>query len=61
MRGGKRFFVANKVRKQTASKQSKTKKSVKLSSTDWYKKAAASLSIKKSSVTPSPGLVPELD
>ena len=61
MRGGKHYLVANKSRKQNADKPSKTKKSVKLSSEDWYKKAAAALSIRNPLVAPSPSLVPERD
>ena len=61
MRGRKQHLLSNKNRKQFADKRAKPRKRVKLSSEDWYQKAAAALSIRNSLVTPSPSLVPEID
>ena len=62
MRGGKHFITENKGRKQSrANVPVKPRKSVKLSSADWYRKAAAKLSIKGTSVAAPPGLVSEMD
>ena len=58
MRGGKRYFVANKSRKHPTTEISRSKKSVKLRSEAWYQKAAATFSISNRSVN-SPSIVPE--
>jgi hypothetical protein len=55
MRGGKRFITETKGRKGSGANASvKPRKNVKLSSEDWYRKAAAKLSIKATSVAAPP-------
>ena len=58
MRGGKHYFASNKSTKHSPAKSDKPKKSVKLSSQDWYKRTAAVMSIRRADV-PSPSIVPE--
>ena len=58
MRGEKNNSIAGKTLKRDAKKPVKLKKGVKLSSEDWYKRAAAALSIRSSNV-PSPSIAPD--
>jgi len=62
MRGGKHSMIQTKDRKRSSANESvKPRKSAKLSSEDWYRKAAAKLSIKGTSVAASPRSVSEMD
>jgi hypothetical protein len=58
VRGGKHYFAASKTLKRTIRKPAKIKKGVKLSSEDWYKRAAAAMSIRNADIQ-SPSIVPE--
>ena len=58
MREVKSSGNANSKRRPVANKQIKPKRGVKLHHEDWYKKAAAALSIRGSEV-PSPSIAPE--
>ena len=61
VRGGKHYIV-QKVQKSTEEKRRYTKrKPVKLRSADWYKKAAAVMSIRNPGCVSSPSLVPDLE
>jgi hypothetical protein len=53
--------AVNKNHKRLQKKSMKPRKSIKLSSADWYQKAAARVSIKSSWMKVSPSLVPQND
>jgi hypothetical protein len=58
VRGNKHYIAQSKAAKKQVPKQPRLKRAIKLSSQDWYKRAAARMSIRRVDVE-SPSIVPE--